>query len=281
MLETLASDPCPPALSHAEPTDDLLTLGAIGAVAYVAETLVHEAVGHGGVCLASGYRITAIAPLWMHCSVATPIVNLAGPAANLAMALICWLILQLAPPRSNTVRMFVWLSLAFNALVAAGYMGVGGATGFGDWPAVLGSLAPFWLERLSLIAMAVAIYVGFLRLAGAALLREVGIGALSDRRLRRLALAPAFGAALVAIGAEAFGEGAKPLGLALALGSTLVVGLTLTSLPTHGAEADKRPTPHTFRVRFSLVWIVLALAVAGSFVFAVGPGYDVAGMDAR
>jgi len=29
-----------------------------------------------------------------------------------------------------------------------------------------------------------------------------------------------------------------------------------------------------FQVRFSLTWVVLAVSVAGVFVLAVGPGYD-------
>jgi hypothetical protein len=249
--------------------DDIPTLMAIGVVAYVCETLLHEAVGHGGMCLASGYRVTAIAPLWMRCSTSTPLVNLAGPAANLIGAVVYWLILRLAPPRSDNVRFFVWLSFAFNGLVAAGYMGVGGLTGFGDWPAVLGPVAASWPARAGLVVVAVGLYVVFLRLAGGTLKRGVGAGTLTNQRLRRLVLFPALAAAVVAVGAEVYGQGAKPLGLALALGCTLVVGFSLTSLPT--AKTDDVTA---FQVRFSLAWIVLALAVTGFFILAVGPAYD-------
>jgi hypothetical protein len=249
--------------------DDIATLMAIGVVAYVCETLLHEAVGHGGMCLASGYRVTAIAPLWMHCSTTTPLVNLMGPAANLIGAAIYGLILRLAPPRGDRVRLFVWLSLAFNGLVAAGYMGVGGLTWFGDWPAVLaGVTAPAWLVRVGLVVAAVILYLAFLRLSGWALRHRVVRGPLTDGRLRRLAMAPALGAAIAALGAEVYGQGGGPLGLALAAGCTLVVGFSLTSLPTVKAEAAT-----AFQVRFSLVWVVLALAAGAGFVLAVGPGY--------
>ncbi len=248
--------------------DDIATLMAIGVVAYVCETLLHEAAGHGGMCLASGYRVTAIAPLWMHCSTTTPLVNLMGPAANLVGAAVYGLILRFAPPRGDRVRLFVWLSLAFNGLVAAGYMGVGGLTGFGDWPAVLAGLAPPWLARGGLVVVAVGFYLGFLRLAGGLLKDRVVGGALTDRRLRRLVLFPALGAAIAALGAEVYGQGARPLGLALAAGCTLVVGFSLTSLPTVKGEAAT-----AFGVRFSWVWMVVAVVVGTGFVLAVGPGY--------
>jgi hypothetical protein len=251
--------------------DDIATLMAIGVVAYVCETLLHEAVGHGGMCLASGYRVTAIAPLWMHCSTPTPLVNLMGPGANLIGAVVYGLILRVAPPRSDSVRLFLWLSLAFNGLVAAGYMGVGGLTGFGDWPAVLASVRPSWLVRIGLVVVAVGLYVAFLRLAGGALKRGVGAAPITDGRLRRLVLFPALAAAVVAVGAEVYGQGAKPLGLALAVGCTLVVGFSLTSLPTVKTEAA---TATGFQVRFSLAWIVVALAAAAFFILAVGPGYN-------
>ncbi len=256
------------ATSIAPQRDDIAALMALGVVAYVCETLLHEAVGHGGMCLASGYRVTAIAPLWMHCGTTTPLVNLMGPVANLIGAVVYALVLRLAPPKSDRVRLFIWLSLAFNGLVAAGYMGVGSVSGFGDWPAVLAGVAPAWLARGGLVVVAVVLYLALLRLAGGLLRDRVIRAPLTDGRLRRLVMFPALGAAIVAIGAEVFGQGAKPLGLALAAGCTLVVGISLTSLPTVKAE-----TAAAFGVRFSWVWVVLALVVGAWFVLAVGPGY--------
>jgi len=261
------------ATASAPQRDNIPTLMALGVVAYVGETLLHEAVGHGGMCLASGYRVTAIAPLWMHCSTTTALVNLMGPGANLIGAVVYGLILRLAPPRSDTLRLFVWLGFAFNGLVAAGYMGVGGLTGFGDWPVVLAGVAPLWLARVGLVVVGVGLYIVVLRLAGGLLSRAAVRGALTDRRLRRLVLSPTLGAAIAALGAEVYGQGGRPLGLALAAGCTLVVGFSLTSLPTVKAE-----TVTGFRIGFSLMWVVLAVVVGAAFVLGVGPGYELAGL---
>src|SRR6185503_6556660 len=61
---------------------DLPTLAALGIVAFVAQSLLHEAVGHGAACLAIGGRITWLTPMYMRCSVESPAMVAAGPALN-------------------------------------------------------------------------------------------------------------------------------------------------------------------------------------------------------
>ena len=126
---------------------NLLSLAALGVLAYVAETLVHEAVGHGGVCLASGGALTLLAPLYMRCSVVTAAMIVAGPAANAVTGLLCLIALQAPSLRNGAFRFFLWLSFVFNWLVAAGYLLVGSATGFGDWGVVFAAVTPDWHWR--------------------------------------------------------------------------------------------------------------------------------------
>ena len=61
-------------------------LMAAGLLAYLVETLLHEAVGHGGVCLASGPRFTMRAPHWMRCNDASVLLVAAAPAMNVLAA---------------------------------------------------------------------------------------------------------------------------------------------------------------------------------------------------
>src|SRR4029078_5199245 len=86
-------------------------------------------------------RILAASPVWMRCSIDPRLMVLAGPVANLAAGAVCWAILRGAPPRSAAVRLSLWLSVAFQWLVAAGYLAVGAASGFGDWPVILPALS--------------------------------------------------------------------------------------------------------------------------------------------
>ncbi|HEY5409183.1 MAG TPA: hypothetical protein VIJ94_00525, partial [Caulobacteraceae bacterium] len=127
--------------------DNLPTVLAIGVIAYVAETVGHEFLGHGSVCIINGGHITALAPLWMRCSVHTIPMVIAGPAFNFVVGGFCAAILRLRK-RSDTLGYFLWLSCGFNLLVACGYLIVGGATTFGDWGVVFASVQPQWAWRL-------------------------------------------------------------------------------------------------------------------------------------
>src|SRR5580693_7728641 len=142
--------------------DSLPTILAIGVLAYVGETVGHELLGHGGVCLLDGGRITALAPLWMRCSVHTIPMVVAGPAFNFAVGGLCAAILKLQD-RSDTLGYFLWLSCSFNLLVAFGYLMVGGATTLGDWGVVFASVQPQWAWRLALAAVGLAGYLIALR----------------------------------------------------------------------------------------------------------------------
>ncbi len=55
------------------------TLAALGVLAHVAQTMLHEAGGHGVACMFEGGRVEMIAPLFMRCSVAAPAIVAAGP----------------------------------------------------------------------------------------------------------------------------------------------------------------------------------------------------------
>src|ERR1700761_961072 len=101
--------------------DDGLTLAAAGVIAYVTEAMGHELVGHGGACLASGGMITALAPLWMRCSIVTPVIVLAGPLFNFVAAAIAGAILMRSR-RTGAFAYLLWLVFVFNLLVASGYL---------------------------------------------------------------------------------------------------------------------------------------------------------------
>ncbi len=253
------------------PPDDAPTLLAAGVVAYVSETLLHEAVGHGGVCLADGYKFNMLAPLWMRCSESPPLLILAGPAMNVLAAATFAAILLRAPLCRPLTALLLWLGFAFNALVAAGYLEVGALTGFGDWPALFNAAQPALAWRIEAAIIAVVAYYGCLRAAAALFIRFGGAGPTARRRLQRRALWPASGAALVACLAEIAGGRAQPMPLALALGCTLIVGFSLTSMDNiverpSAAQRDLGAIPRAW-------WLIgVGICVAVVFIGFIGPG---------
>jgi hypothetical protein len=116
------------------------------------------------------------------------------------------------------------------------------------------------------VVVGLGAYVAGVALAARAYLRLNGVG-LSRRRLMMRTLAPAAGAAAVACAAEVFGHRIQPLTLALALGCTLVVGLTLSRLG-EGSTAEEEPIP------FNAALVAIGLFVGLAFIATIGPGLD-------
>jgi hypothetical protein len=246
--------------------DDLWTIAALGALAYVGETLGHELIGHGSACILSGGRITALAPLWMRCSVQTIPMVAAGPifnfiAAGLFAAAARW------RRRSDTRSYFLWLSCSFNLLVACGYLAVGGATAWGDWGFVFAAVKPAWAWRVTLIVLGLAGYVLGLRGLGNLYAVVAGNGGFSPGVLRRRTLVPGAAAALVACAAEIAGGRIAAGSIALSLGCTLFVGWTLGLVEKSkvGGAASELAIPR------SAGWLWAALVGSAAFIGFVGP----------
>jgi hypothetical protein len=141
-------------------THSYSTLGAIAAVAFIVACVAHEAIGHGGMCLAVGGRITLLTSVYFHCTNGGPLTDAAGPLMNLIAGAACWLLARNQPLISQT-RLFFVLAMAFNLFWGAGYFILSAVTNTGDWSFVLRdlSLEPRWLWRLLMGALGVVIYV--------------------------------------------------------------------------------------------------------------------------
>jgi len=249
--------------------DNLPTLLAIGVLAYVGETVGHELLGHGSVCILDGGRITALAPLWMRCSVHTIPMVVAGPAFNFAIGGVCAAILKLRD-RSDTLGYFLWLSCGFNLLIACGYLIVGGATTFGDWGVVFASVRPQWPWRFALAAAGLAGYLAALRTLATLYQRLAGARGFEGGTLRRRTLAPGVSAAVAAGAAEIAGGHPAVGSLALALGCTLFVGWTLSRIGNFNRPSTGPNTAELF-ISFQPAWIAAGMLSAGFLLGVVGP----------
>lgn len=249
---------------------DPVTLAALGILAYVAETLLHEAVGHGVMCMAAGGRIEALAPLYLSCSAASAPMVAAGPAMNVLAGLASLIALRATAAGATAGAYFLWLSLIFNWLVACGYVLVGAATGFGDWAVLFSGVRPDWMWRVPAGIGALLLYVSVLRLASREFAALTGLSDPDLAAKARLILVPTGAAAAVALAAEAR-QGAA-MGLALAFGCTFFVGLTLLGVGTGSSERQARNG--ALRIRFNGAIVIAALAVAAVFILVVGPGAD-------
>lgn len=252
--------------------DSALVVIGLGVIAYVAETMLHEAVGHGVTCVATGGRVTLLYPLGMRCSVVSPAMVAAGPVMNFLAGATCWLMLAKTNALRGNARYLVWLFMVFNLLVAAGYVAVGGLMNFGDWAYLIAGLEPSIAWRAASVLVAAGLYYAFLRIVAAEYYRFTGPSGLTSPRLYRLTLLPAAAACVVACAAAALSPTAKSIALELAVATTLVPGFSLLAAADLLGSMARKQAPDPARVTWSIPWLAIALVVGTVFVALVGPG---------
>ncbi len=136
------------------------TLIAISALAYLLETFLQEAIGHGEACLMVGGQFKELGAFYMDCGyeglgdLAIRFVAVAGPLMSFLTGLVALGVLPRAA--SPQGRYFAWLLMSIGFMTAAGYFLFSGISGIGDWgtgpEGALYKLEPQWLWR-SLIAL--------------------------------------------------------------------------------------------------------------------------------
>lgn len=99
--------------------NDLWTTGAVAVSAMMAATVAHEALGHGGACLAMGGKVTLLTSVYFRCNPSGPWIDAGGPIGNLVAAVLALMILPLM--KSGASRLFAALLFAFSASWFAGY----------------------------------------------------------------------------------------------------------------------------------------------------------------
>jgi hypothetical protein len=136
---------------------DLLTIVAISIVATVIANLIHEGLGHGGMCVATGGRPLVLSTVHFDCSADTRLVAAGGTLANLIFGALFW-VASRAVKRSASWRYFFWLLMTFNLLSAGGYFLFSGIGNIGDWADVVAGWQPAWAWRAGLTALGVVTY---------------------------------------------------------------------------------------------------------------------------
>jgi hypothetical protein len=143
--------------------DDLVTVAALGILAFICTDVAHEVVGHAVGLLMAGGRsgILTTTRLIYEPQLANPnwrIFDIGGPAGNLIWAAVCFLTqrsIRLIAPR---LRLFLWTSMSFSIFWEFGYLIKCGVIGHGDWMALIEGLAPIWAWRATMFVIGVALY---------------------------------------------------------------------------------------------------------------------------
>jgi len=250
-------------------------LAALGILAYAASMMMHEALGHGGYCLAVGGHTTMLTP-WMetcHFPGAPSLgIKAAGPGVQFGMGLLAWLALRRLPPNLTRLRFFLWLCMVLNLFVSSGYIAFSGVTDFGDAAELIAPMHPAIVWRGGLIVLGGAAYY-LSMLAAAAELKWFAGPDDANRRLFRLVWIP-----YAAIGVFACSTAAmsRILGhqdaLGMAVASSFGAGWGLFRLPDMIRGMSLERTSPKVSINWSAAWGIAAAAVIVAFLFFIGPG---------
>ncbi len=263
----------PPGLREAS-QPDLLTVVAISVAATVIADFIHEGLGHGGMCVATGGRPLVLSTVHFACSADTRLVAAGGTLANLIFGAVSWGAAR-AVKRSATWRYFFWLLMTFNLFAAGGYFLFSGIGDIGDWADVVAGRQPAWAWRVGLAAIGIVIYFFvFVPLSLRELRPFLGKDAtMRVRRARRLTVTPYLTAGVLACVAGAL----NPVGPLLILISAAAAsfggqsGLAWMWTLLYGPRipSSEWQMPELER---SWGWMIAAVVLAIAFIAGLGPG---------
>jgi hypothetical protein len=255
------------------------TVVAIAALAGAISTQLHEAVGHGGACLALGRPVREWGAFYLDCdtklapAIFSQIVAAAGSTMNLLAAIFAFLVLRLMPVSWPRARFFWWLLMALNGMQWAGYYFFSGVSGIGDWGAGEDGVfrgVTYWPIWRAILAIGGGLLYWFWAVLCARLLsRQTGADEAGRRDARRLSAI-----AYWTIGGAAFLIGLmNPVGLFVLLGSAVASsfggpsGLLWAPYNIRAGAAAAQPLV----IQRDWIWIVLGAATILAEGLILGP----------
>lgn len=270
--DATAEPSLPPSREATRP--DLLTIAALATVTAVITDFIHEGLGHGGMCAATGGQPLVLSTVHFECSVDTRLVAAGGTLANLIFGITSWGAAR-AVRQSAPWRYFLWLLMTFNLFDAGGYFLFSGIGNVGDWSVAVAGWQPAWAWRVGLAALGIVTYFFlFVPLS----LRELRPFLGKDTKIRvwrarQLTLVPYLTSGILSCAAGAF----NPVGPLLILISAAAAsfgghsGLAWmwTLLKNPRIRNSKFQMPEIGR---SLAWIIIAVVLAIGFIAGLGPG---------
>ena len=276
MVATFAGDvKSPEPSSFCEAGDpDLFTIAAITIAATVITSFIHEALGHGGICVAAGGNPRVLSTVHFECSVDTRLMAAGGTLANLIFGVLSWAVARTFS-KSASWRYFFWQLMTFNLFDAGGYFLFSGVGNIGDWAAVVAGWHPAWAWRVGLIALGTVTYfLLFVPLC----LRELRPFLGKDpvvrvQRARQITLRPYLTTGILACIAGAL----NPVGPLLILVSAAAAsfggksGLAWMWMLLRGTRIPNSELQMP-EIQSSWGWMAVAIILAIVFIALLGPG---------
>jgi hypothetical protein len=247
---------------------DRATAAAIGALAFAAADMAHEALGHGVAALFTpGITLVSISTVALSTEGASRLVPLAGPLLNAVLGIVCMAAFRRGRG-FGPAAFFVWLFATVNLLNAFGYGVYSAVLDFGDLSAAVLGLEHHFAWRIVMLAVGGVGYYASLRIAAGSLARRLADVGVGSSKLSSLTV-PAYvaGSTLLLAGAALNPMANLVLLSGVSGGFVCMAGL----LALRGMlPKDDLPTPSV--LGYARGWHVAFVVVAVFFVLVLGRG---------
>jgi hypothetical protein len=246
---------------------DGFTVSALGLTAMCLVTFDHEALGHGGMCLAIGGHIEVLTSSIFRCNVRSVLIDPAGPLTNVLAGGLALLLASWIPGRLMAARLLFTLVAAFSFFWESGYLIKAMLGGSGDLyfaaEDFLGEPSRGW--RVAGTLVGIGLYLVTIRWVSRALIKLFP-RVLARRAARMAWTAATLGAALAAIldvrhGWAGFGDAVLEIG-----------GASVPLLFTAGVSGGSAPAGGFAPLRRDWRVIGSSLGIYALFVATLGRG---------
>jgi hypothetical protein len=248
--------------------NDWLTVAAIALIAMCVVTFDHEALGHGGACLALHGRIRLLTSSLFRCDIRSSWIDPAGPAGNLLVGTLALVASRVVPSRRPGLRLFLILVTAFSYFWEGGYLIRAMLMRDGDLyffaRFLLGELA-LWQRAIAAIA-GLALYVFAVRLTASALSTLWPEPRVAGATARIAWMSATIGAGVAALAYNGPGWGDL---------TDSLLEIAAASLPLLFIRSTYREEPEAHPVTIiarSPAMIALAVVIYGTFIATLGRG---------
>jgi hypothetical protein len=243
-----------------------ITIAATAVAAFAVADIAHEALGHGGGCVAAGGKIVSVSTTFEECTIRSRIVDGAGPAGGILVAMLVWLWARFLPPRSPATHMFLCFVFAFAAFWNFGYLIKSGLTNQGDWAFVIADWQPPFFWRAAITVTGVVLYALSVRALAALLKRDL------DASQGEMPIMICLTAYIAAIVTACLAASLDPRGPSTILSDALPSSLGALGLPLAGWALQRRIPDARLAIAPSRAWIAGGAIAGAAFVSILGPG---------
>ncbi len=268
--------PASPTSSHRSDTQSftpssLATVIAIAVVAYAADDMVHELIGHGIASLILKIKILSIATVGLQTAESSRVVAAAGAIANV-IAGAAALLLAGRLQGFNPWRYFLWLFGFINLMNGTGYLMASALLGGGDWAVVIAGLNPPLLWRAGMGLLGVVLFASTAQWASSLMRQMVIQRTVNHGDLARLTVPAYLAGGVLFVAASALNPISPSLILGSGAGASFGLTFGLLLVPRMVESKAEHRGPPAQSLRFSWSWILSAAFVAAVFIGVFGRG---------